>query len=306
MWNADRKEWLITESLIKDKLVHKIASVFPSADNFYDLFGGGFSVTHYMMLHHSKKYQNFHFNELQPGNIQLIQDAIAGKYNYNVFKPKFIDRETFLRDKDTCPYTRIIWSFGNNQSGYLFGKDLEADKKSLHNAVIFGEFDSNAIKFLNITKWPPNLSLRGRRLMCRSLIRTKGKRVGELQQLQRLQRLERLQQLERLQRLERLQFSSISYEKVNIKPNSLIYCDPPYLGTAKYLDEFDHDKFWNWVRNQAEPVMVSEYSAPKDIQVIMAIRHKKSNSANLRTDSVEKLFGNEAAIKRLKNSGLNT
>ena len=32
----------------KTKIVEHIAKYFPNADHFYDLFGGGFSVTHYM------------------------------------------------------------------------------------------------------------------------------------------------------------------------------------------------------------------------------------------------------------------
>jgi site-specific DNA-adenine methylase len=292
----------------KDKLVHKISSVFKSAENFYDLFGGGFSMSHYMLLHHSKKYKHFYFNEIQKDLVELIKDAIAGKYNYNVFKPKWITREEFMRNKDTCAYTRIIWSFGNNMKSFMFGKEIENDKRSLHNAVVFGEFDSNAIKILGIGKWPEHLSIRGRRLMCRNIVVQKKNRVVELQQLERLQRLERLQQLERLQRLQRLEqlerltLTSLSYDKVDIKPDSLIYCDPPYRGTAEYLNSFDHDKFWSWVRNQKEPVFVSEYTAPSDMKVLMAIRHKKSNSANTRTDSVEKLYGNEAAVRMVKNT----
>ena len=40
----------------KTKLIEKIARFFPNADNFYDLFGGGFSVSHYMLKHRSKNY----------------------------------------------------------------------------------------------------------------------------------------------------------------------------------------------------------------------------------------------------------
>ncbi len=276
----------------KDGIVHKLAHVFPRAENFYDLFGGGFSVTHYMLLHHSNAYKSFHFNELQPGNVQLIRDAIAGRYNYERFKPKWISREDFARDKDTCPYTRIIWSFGNNQKGYLFGREVEADKRSLHQAVVFGDFDANAVSILGVTKLPEHLSIRGRRLACRATVRARGERLD-------LQQLEQLEQLERLQRLQQLELTSLSYEQVPILPNSVIYCDPPYKGTAEYLNKFDHDKFWQWVREQKNPVFVSEYQAPQDIKTIIAIRHKKTNSQTT-TDSVEKLFGNDAAMRALK------
>jgi hypothetical protein len=62
--------------------------------------------------------------------------------------------------------------------------------------------------------------------------------------------------------------------------------------------EFDHDKFWNWVRENRNPVFISEYTAPKDMKTIMAIRHQKTNSQTS-TASVEKLFCNKAAEKLL-------
>lgn len=282
----------------KDKIVHKIASVFPPAENFYDIFGGGFSVTHYMILHHSKKYKNFYFNELEPTTVDLIKDAISGKYNYKVFKPEWIDRETFFKKKDQCAYTRIVWSFGNNMKSFMFGKDIESDKRSLHQAIVFDDFDSFAIKVLGFFKWPAHLSIRGRRLLARDIVRKKAERM-DLQQLERLEQLEQLERLERLEQLERLELSSLSYDQIKIKQNSVIYCDPPYIGTAKYLHEFDHNKFWTWFRSQSEPTFVSEYTAPSDIKVIMALNHKKNMSSKGQTNSVEKLYANDAAIRAI-------
>jgi len=51
------------------------------------------------------------------------------------------------------------------------------------------------------------------------------------------------------------------------------------------------------VRRQGQPVFVSEYQAPEDIKVLAAFRRKTSLSANKRTDSIEKVFGNDAAVK---------
>ena len=280
----------------KDSIVHKICSIFPKADNFYDLFGGGFSISHYMLSHKSKNYKHFYFNEPAQGVVDLIKDAVAGKFNYKIFKPAFIGREEFCLKKDGCAYTRLLWSFGNNQKDYIFGKDIEAHKKSLHNAVIFNAFDNVAIKAMGISKFPEKLSVRGRRFFIRKAVK---ERVGGLEQLEQLQQLERLQQLQRLERLQRLEFSCVSYEKVEIKPNSIIYCDPPYKGTEKYLTEFDHDGFWKWVSDNKNPVFVSEYSAPNHIKPILAIRKKARLSAGSPTESVEKLFGNDAAFEAL-------
>lgn len=55
--------------------------------------------------------------------------------------------------------------------------------------------------------------------------------------------------------------------------DSLIYCDPPYEGTTGYagLPKFDHAKFWDTVRKwsqQGNTVLVSEYQAPPDFEVV--------------------------------------
>lgn len=263
----------------KDKLVDKLNAVIPHADNFYDLFGGGFSVSHYMTLH--RPDTAVHYNEIEPSTVALVLDAIAGKYSYENFLPEWITREMFEARKATCAYTRIVWSFGNNQKDYIFGKNIEGYKRSLHQAVVFNEFDSTAIDILNMESFPLSLSVRGRRFLCRQIVRTRGQRLD----------LQRLQQLQQLEQLERLTTSSLSYEQVPILPNSVLYCDPPYAKTAGYTRTFDHDAFWQWVRTTEHPVYISEYTAPSDIKVIAAFRHKKTNSQTT-TNSVEKLYWN--------------
>jgi len=280
----------------KDKVVPKLSLFLPKAENFYDLFGGGFAVSHFMALH--KKYKYVHYNEIESSTVKLVQDAIAGKYNYNVFKPKWISREEFnLHDA----YIRIIWSFGNNQKDYIFGKDIEEHKRSLHQAVIFNEFNDTAKKILGINKFPEELSIIGRRLFIRHKNKLNNPKLKP-QQLEQLQQLQQLQQLERLQQLEQtITFSSMSYEQVEIKPNSIIYCDPPYKNTGSYIRPFDHDKFWDWARNNPHPVYISEYKAPKDFKLVTAISHKKNmSSKGMITDSMEMLYCNKAA-ERIRN-----
>lgn len=272
----------------KGSIIHKIAQVLPPAENFYDLFGGGFAVSHFMFYH--KKYPNVFYNEIKSDVVDLVRDAISGKYNYNVFKPEWISRERFFKEKHSSAYIRLVWSFGNDQNSYMFGKEIEQQKRSLHQAVVFNEFDEFAKSELKINSFPESLSIRSRRLACRQIIAA---RTGNPQQLQQLQQLERLQQLEQFHGIH---LSSKSYDEVDILPNSIIYCDPPYQGTKGYLVSFDHDKFWHWVKNKKEPVFVSEYQAPSYIKTIMAINKntKLSLGGSIETYP-EKLFGNDAA-----------
>ena len=112
----------------KDKIIPSLAMFFPKAEHFYDLFGGGGSVTYYMMLHKINNYTNFHYNEIRPGVAKLFEDAIAGKYNYEVFKPTWISKKDFDDADEHDAYVKLIWSFGNNYRNYMFNHDTEMKK----------------------------------------------------------------------------------------------------------------------------------------------------------------------------------
>jgi site-specific DNA-adenine methylase len=314
----------------KSGICDELIRIFPSADHFYDLFGGGFSVTHAMMINRSKDFKKFHFNEIRSGMCDLIKDAIYGKYNYKVFKPEFVDRETFFSIKEKEPYIKICWSFGNNGRDYLFSKEIEPYKKSMHQAVVFNEFDDLAKEVFGCSEFKEGYLIDSRRHILRSRIEyfrkngkipkllipflpKKTKNFRQLQQLQQLQRLEqlelleRLQQLQQLQRLEqlelleRLEFSSLSYDQVDFKSNSIIYCDPPYNNTAKYDSHFNHSKFLNWANEQTSPVFISEYKIDdKRFKPLFKIQ-KRSLLSQDKTMKVknEFVFGNKSAIDLL-------
>lgn len=293
----------------KNSILPDVCKLFPKADNFYDLFGGGFSVTHFMIENRGDDFKQFHFNELKPGMTELIKDAISGKYNYDNFKPKFITRDDFFNASSDDQYIKCCWSFGNNGKDYLFGKDIEQYKKSLHNAIIFNDFDETAKKVIGLSKFNEGYSIKQKRLFARSRVAFlhKGKKRGEIERLQRLQQLQQLEQLERLEQLQQLQqlerriiFYNKSYNQVDIKPNSVIYCDPPYRGTAKYNNEIDYQKFYDWAWSQENPVYISEYTLPDDrFKTIASFKKRSKLSSNKKKLLIkdEKVFGNKAAVK---------
>lgn len=298
----------------KTKLVDKICKFFPDADNFYDLFGGGFSVSHYMIKHRKRSFKNFHYNDLRPGLADLIRDAISGKYNYDVFKPDWISRERFFAEKESNPYIKIIWSFGNNGKDYLFGKEIEEEKRSMHNAVVFNEFEGFVKDVVGLKEWPNDLTIQGKRLYLRRLFVSMGnkkyggeaanilqqlERLEQLQQLEQLQRLERLQQLEKLQQLE---LTTLDYREVEIEPNSVIYCDIPYKGTAAYDDSensFSHKDFFDWADAQENPVFISEYQIDDSrFRMLKEFSHRTTLAAQKQNaKTVERLYCNKAALK---------
>ena len=305
----------------KSSICDDLIPIFPKAENFYDLFGGGFSVTHAMLVRRKSHFNNFYFNEIRPGICELIQNAINGKFNYDNFKPEWISSSEFHKRKDSNAYIKLIWSFGNNGRNYSFSKEIEPLKRSLHNAVVFNDFDDYARAVFGCDKFRES-TIYQRRLYTRTLFsnlkRTSQshahqlERLRQLQQLQQLQqlrqlrqlqqleRLEQLQQLERLQQLEqleRLHFSSLSYDRVEIKQNSIIYCDPPYQGTGKYDNEFDHRKFLDWAHHQENPVFISEYKInDKRFRPIFKINKVQRLYQTSRIVKNEMVYANKAAL----------
>lgn len=97
--------------------------------------------------------------------------------------------------------------------------------------------------------------------------------------------------------LEGVILSCKSYTELEIPENSIVYCDPPYASTTKYRDSFDHDKFWEWCRQQSKAghqLFVSEYNAPEDFNCIWEKPAKTSfswHADNLPAKmSLERLF----------------
>lgn len=98
-------------------------------------------------------------------------------------------------------------------------------------------------------------------------------------------------------KMEGVIFQNKSFTELELPPNSIIYCDPPYEGTTGYANGFNHNAFWEWVRTisrQRHSVFVSEYKAPDDFKCIWQKEAKSSLSANGIVGgnkiSVEKLF----------------
>tara|TARA_R110002020_G_scaffold210667_1_gene416847 strand:- start:500 stop:1207 length:708 start_codon:yes stop_codon:yes gene_type:complete len=85
--------------------------------------------------------------------------------------------------------------------------------------------------------------------------------------------------LKQAEKLKDVKFIHSSYQDLEIPPNSLIYCDPPYEGTTKYKDGFIHTEFWEWCRTKTKEghqVFISEYNAPSDFKSIYS---KEVNSS---------------------------
>lgn len=104
-------------------------------------------------------------------------------------------------------------------------------------------------------------------------------------------------QVNSFKNLEETLFINCSYDELSFPPNSVIYCDPPYALTKKYESDFDHIKFWDWVREMSKNghyVYVSEYTAPDDFKCIWQMKKKDgmgtTKKGRKQNTKIEKLF----------------
>lgn len=125
----------------KNKIASEIVDTLPRAQNFYDLFCGGCAITHCALL--KNKYKKYHINDISPMVIEFFINAINGDYKD---RTNWVSREDFNRLKDTDPFIKYVWSFGNRGGEYMYGKDIEDYKRALHKAIFFRDY-SEALNF---------------------------------------------------------------------------------------------------------------------------------------------------------------
>jgi len=283
-----------------DKLIDKILELKPNAKYFYDLFGGGGAMSFAAL----QKGMTVFYNEKQTDLVRLMEYVFEcvnnPKSEYGIFPTeyyRFIDRDDFMRLKNEsgvfAQFARICYSFGNNQRTYLFNKELDGIKMLSHNVVVFRDAESLRV-LRDILGVELSLSdaktINGRRLDFRKTIR-KSMRL-DLQQLQQLQQLERLERLERLE--QKITFTNLDYRDVKITTpidETIVYLDPPYRGTEKYIEGIDHDELDEFFRSLPYLAFMSEYNAP--FNCILDIKTTSTLSDKVRSSKIERLYVNK-------------
>lgn len=228
-------------------MAERIVSLLPRAEHLYDVFCGGCAIAHCAAL--SGKWGHIHINDISDMP-QLFMDAIAGKYRD---ERRWISREDFFALKDSDPYVRSCWSFGNNGQDYLYSREIEPYKRAVWMMLTADSVRERRQAYREVV----------RQLV--PLIKDKTAKVrGDNQSLE---------SLERLQSLERLTYSVGDYRDVEIPDGSVIYADIPYRTSTKKGDygvRFDHEAFYDWCEAQTQPLFISEYSMPEDRFVCVA------------------------------------
>ena len=263
-------------------ILQSIYQRHPNMTDFYDLFGGGGAVSFTAI----RDYRfNVHYNELNKHIYSLVEYLKSNKELDQKFY-EWVTREEFFNqinkiNDDGDWYSGFVmccWSFGNKQSSYLYGSEIEKVKRLAHDFIVFGCLDS--MKKLGV-EIPELLNYKDiqkrRKIFCNHI--KKRLTILEDKRIQNLELLEHLTRLQNLQNLQNLQINNKSYEDIKIQGEKpVIYCDIPYRGTGEYKEGgFDHEKFYRWVREINHPVYISEYNAP--FEIIESFTHRSSLSA---------------------------
>ena len=81
------------------------------------------------------------------------------------------------------------------------------------------------------------------------------------------ERLKNLKNQSSLPNYKKAIFTCQDYRDIEIKPNSLIYSDPPYFNTKTYgiNSKFNYESYYNWLIETAKttPIFISEQSLPE-------------------------------------------
>lgn len=266
-----------------DKIVPFILKRHPGVDSFYDLFGGGGSVSLYVV----RKYPHLDvvYNERSKAISALMQHLKDGGDIPLDFVTRAEFEQKYQGDDWYAGLLQCAWTFGNNQKTYLYGKPLEDFKRALAELVVTGQGD---IEFIEKTADDLNKKVYGKTVTTKLFLNPKryttpyqrriilARQIPLIGAMQHLGRLERLIQIQNMPGISNLNITTgTGYDEVPIiGERPIIYCDPPYEATAEYREgDFNHKQFYDWCMAQTVPVYVSSYEvSDKRMKLVKAVK----------------------------------
>lgn len=255
----------------KNRLADRIIELLPPAGHLYDVFAGGGAVSHCALL--SGKWGCVHFSDTND-TVVLFRDCMEGNVPDG---SEWIGREEFEKRKDFDPWVRLIYSFGTNQRDYLYSRKIEPYKKAVHEMIFAPTPAQRRMRF---------------REVCRLMPLVTG-RPSDHESTERMQAVQAEFGSVIREWDGRYRMAVADYRDIEILPDSVIYCDPPYRNKREYRnDTFDYDAFYEWTCLQKVPVYISEFWMPEDRFECIASFHRRStfSATNNRKQEVEKIF----------------
>ena len=268
----------------KGQKAQQIIDTLPAGGRFIDVFGGGGSIS--LTAANSGKWDEVIYNDRRKTVVELLHALITDEPHIDLTKYVYVTREQFFDWRDNQPdsieRTLVLtaWSFSNNLKDYLWSRGPTEDNKLLATrAMFYGDTGTRYDDVFTVTRDKQTIA---DKYMAYHKWRREAMNVID----SHANELERLQQLEQL---ERLKYSVLDYRDLVIRPDDIVYLDPPYSGTEVQYDGFDGDEFQKWLSQcPAKNIFISEYTQLPHTEVAFNLGKRRNNmiSGGIRLDEL--------------------
>ena len=120
----------------KNMIAEWVVSHVPHCGTFFDVFAGGCAVTDCVLRKGRAKHAVA--NDLDPMPVRCFEMAVRGEF---ADEDRWISRDAFFALKDTDPYVRFCFSFGNNAKCYMYSTTIEPYKRAIHDVLVHDYWD---------------------------------------------------------------------------------------------------------------------------------------------------------------------
>ena len=249
------------------RIYRAIAHRHPDARTLIDPFCGGWAVSHAFTI----AGWDVHASDVDPYVVALLRHVLSG-HGLGEWATRWVERGLFEEcvkrpeltglDAWEVGLVRVVWSFGNDQRRYIYGRHVTVAKREAHELVARG---NNAAR---------RAATPGR---------------------------DRLQHAENLWRVASLVGGGeppmvADYRDAltrHAAPGAVVYLDPPYAATKPYpgMPAFDTPAMWAHAERAAHAgahVYVSEYSAPPGWRPILTFTRPNHLTADPRAKATSR------------------
>lgn len=238
----------------KNRIAQKIVDFLPAGGTLYDLFSGGGAIAHCALF--SKKWDKIVVNDIVHGQTKFFVDALRGNF---LNRTEWISHKEFFELKESDPFIKAVYSFGNKGGQYLYSYQIEPVKKLAHLMLTAKTTKERRIYYRKFIK-----SLYSNGYLDISKNKSTKSKLRTLERVQSLEAIERVNELNTITNIQIEDYES-DYQDITLSRYGVIYCDIPYRSTVSYgKQSFDYERFYSWAENQKLPVFISEYLMPEE------------------------------------------
>ena len=120
----------------KNTIAEWVVSHVPECDTFVDVFAGGCAIADCIIR--TGRAKHVIANDRDPMPVKCFEMAVRGEC---ANEDRWISREDFFALKDTDPYARFCYSFGNNAKNYMYSTTIEPYKRATHYVLFHDDWD---------------------------------------------------------------------------------------------------------------------------------------------------------------------